>query len=365
MNRDIEAFPERFFAWLLQTDLVLPDLDCCSDPSIGRESSNSETHNEDFLNSELGDCDIEDWELDDFDLLESEVLNATLNRTSTSEVLRQTPQKPSDIPAVQDRFQAILKRRLKTEIQKNPPLFPWETEISDYEPDVPTRVEPESIPERHLWTTELQKFKLPVSISPEISAQLVDRCQAVVQSSRTETTKLVRAVEPLFPGHSQMLNKFADKVLMPTAGKSADTVDCFQETPKFPRSYEAATLAEQMVLLLLAGRQIIRSLTLAVSPTQLAVEREWLTTAGLLTLEVEYQLQKPSITSVRILGRFPCGGSLKFRGGQALASTQRPDPGCLSVELFDLEPDRSYPLEVKFQQLGQKPLIFAVLVSGQ
>ncbi|NJR51387.1 MAG: hypothetical protein HC780_19205 [Leptolyngbyaceae cyanobacterium CSU_1_3] len=34
--------------------------------------------------------------------------------------------KPGEIPAVQDRFHALLKRRLQFEIEQKPPLFPWE-----------------------------------------------------------------------------------------------------------------------------------------------------------------------------------------------------------------------------------------------
>ncbi|MBD2184643.1 hypothetical protein H6S82_15450 [Planktothrix sp. FACHB-1355] len=366
MNRDIEAFPEKFFAWLLQSDRVNPapghEFDRSTASLSEKENSNLETPSEVTHSLELGDCDIDDWELEDLDLLESEVLNAALSSTITPEVLRQPPQKPGDIPVVRDRFQALLKRRLKKEIENNPPLFPWETEIGDYEPDRPAKIELDSGSATHLWTAQIQKFNLPVAIPPEVFTQLLDRCQAVVQSSKTEAAKLVRAVEVLFPGHSQMLNKFAQKVSAPADRKSLDTVDYRQEATKFPSSYETATLAEQMVLLLQAARQILGSLTLLVSSSQLAVERQWLSAVGVLTLEVQYQVHKQSIASVRIRGQFPCGGSLKFRGGQAVASTHRPDPGCLSVELFDLEPNHSYLLEVHFQQLGQKPLIFAVMV---
>ena len=37
-----------------------------------------------------------------------------------------------EIPTVQERFQAILKRRLQDQIAENPPLFPWETQVVDY-----------------------------------------------------------------------------------------------------------------------------------------------------------------------------------------------------------------------------------------
>ncbi len=357
MNRDIEAFPEQFLAWLLQSDHLKAK-------SRGQESLNEDFPSGDSLSSaELEDCDFENWEIDDFDLLESEVLNAALSSTIEPEVLQQPP-RPADIPAVKERFQALLKRRLQKEIQSNPPLFPWETEISDYEPDRLSKIESESTFQRDLWTPQQEKIGLPVSIAPKVFAQLLERCQAVVLSSRNEKAKLVRALETLFPGHSQMLSKFADKILMPLPKKDTSEVSFFHQESRFPRSYEGATVAEQMVLLLLAAREILNALTLNLSANQLAVERQWQTTAGLLTLEAQYQTEKGSIGSVRIGGQFPCGGSLKLQVGQAQAATHRPDPGCLSVELFDLEPNQTYPLEIQFQQIGQKPLIFALLVNG-
>ncbi|TAF09903.1 MAG: PatU, partial [Nostocales cyanobacterium] len=37
-----------------------------------------------------------------------------------------------EIPTVQERFQAVIKRRLQIEIQNHPPLFPWESQIVEY-----------------------------------------------------------------------------------------------------------------------------------------------------------------------------------------------------------------------------------------
>ena len=356
MNRDIEAFPEQFFAWLLKSDQQIGS-------STGKQNSGAKTPTEDFPCPELDDSDLEKWEDDDLDLLESEVLNATLSSTTEEPAVLHQPKRPGDIPAVRDRFQAILKRRLKAEIQHSPPLFPWENSISDYEPDRLAKVEAEPLSEFYLWTAQQENLKLPVSIPPKIFVQLLERSQAVTQSSRSEAAKLVRAVEALFPGQSQVLNKFAQKVLTTAACKNSQPPEFFPKSSKFPLNYEAATLAEQMVLLLLAAWQLIDSLTLNLSPNQLSVERQWLTTVGLLTLNAQYRIENQLIRSIRIEGNIPCGGSFKFQGGQSQASSHRPDPGRLSVELFDLESNQTYPLEVQLQQLGQKPLIFAVLVE--
>ncbi|GET44304.1 hypothetical protein [Microseira wollei] len=343
MNRDTEDFPERFLVWLLQKDKA-------PEPSCKRASGEGSR----FLT--FGESDeIQDWEIDEFDELESEILNATVASPGESAVYPQS-QSGKDNFTLQDRFQALLKRRLQKELQDNPPLFPWETEISDAEPDY---AEPESLPPNQFWTTHLQRLRLPVPIPPDIFAQLLECCQAVVQSSIASPIKLVRAVEGLFPGQSQILHQFASVVL---ASSSCDSlvVEQSQVPANFPSSYEAATPTEQMVLLLIAARQMIGSLTLTLSPHQPILEREWLTGVGELVLRAEYQVERRLFACLRVQGRFPCGGSLKLQVGQACAIASRPDAGQISVELSQLELNQTYPLEVLCPHLNQNPLIFGI-----
>lgn len=35
---------------------------------------------------------------------------------------------------MEDRLPLLIQKRLDAEIQQNPPLFPWETEVDEYEP---------------------------------------------------------------------------------------------------------------------------------------------------------------------------------------------------------------------------------------
>lgn len=349
MNRDTEDFPERFLFWLLQND---------SAPASSRHRSNADvTASETGSTLSLCSGEIDEmptWEIDEFDELESEILNATVASPGESAVYPQ-PQNGKDKLELQDRFQALVKRRLQKELQENPPLFPWETEISDCEPDA----EPVSLSPNQLWTTQLQRLHLPVPIPPDIFAQLLDCCQGVVQSSIASRIKLVRAVEGLFPGQSQKLHQFASVVLSSAACELPATSD-WSEVKAFPTCYEAATPTEQMVLLLIAARQIIGSLTFTLSPDQPLVEREWLTAVGELVLKAEYQIEKRFFACLRVQGRFPCGGSLKLQVGQASAIASRPDPGQLSVELSDLDLNQTYPLEVLCPHLNENPLIFGI-----
>ncbi|MFB2938127.1 hypothetical protein ACE1B6_23010 [Aerosakkonemataceae cyanobacterium BLCC-F154] len=339
MNKDIETFPESFFAWLLQSD---------------RSTLSAEDKEISIFSTNDLDCDIENWQLDDLDLLESEILSSTTD-WDFPEASPQ-PTEVGEIPAVRDRFQALIKQRIKSELKNNPPLFPWEKEDWEYEMD--EFASPVARVEEHLWIAQVEKLGLPVSIPQEILLRLFHRSQSVLQSSIAEEVKIVQAVEALFPNHSHLLKKFAHKII--NFSQNLAQVDFSAVKSQFPRSYEMAKENERMVLLLLAAKQIFDFLTLALSPTNKLVEREWLSELGMLTLQAEYKLEAELIRSMRIQCLFPCGGILKLQGGQACAQTERPDPGYLSVELFDLMPNQSYPLEVQFHQLANNSLIFAI-----
>jgi hypothetical protein len=322
--------------------------------------------------------------LSDLDFLDAEEVDITLPGQSEMQKLSflgEEPLKPGEVPAVQDRFHALLKRRLQVEIQRNPPLFPWETSITDYETETPGVVyaasnatpsqaepavaetpAPASRPRilTPVWAAQLQTLNLPVPMPEAILAHLLERCQEAVQTSLREGAKLVQAVESLFPGHSQSLNQLAGLVLVSPARSTRLPVS----TANFPSNYEAAVPAQQMVLSLLAAREIINSLTLTLSPTQPIVERQWLTEAGLLKLQTEYDVQ-PDRSRLHVRGELPLGGRLNFRAGDAQATAQRSDAGCLSVELFDLIPDQTYALDVEFNEPDSNSLTFAVHLSRE
>jgi hypothetical protein len=287
--------------------------------------------------------------------LDQTVLDTTSSQQKSSLELGETL-------TVQDRFHALLKRRLAIEIQRNPPLFPWETEIHDYETDlgydsvgteVKVGVTATYIHDR-LWLNQLKNLSLPVAFPDAVLTQLFQRCQELVHSSLLEGAKLVRAVEDLFPDQSQALNQIAGLVLTPAFRSSPEAI-------QYPAQYEKAELPQQMVLSLLAAREIIGTLTLSVSSSQPQTERQWLTELGALTLRTTYEAG-PS-AKLRVQTSLPCAGSLLLRGAGLQAIAQRLDPGPLSVELFDTQP-QSYALEVQFADQQQAPLTFAIQIEG-
>jgi len=284
---------------------------------------------------------------------------------------RETLFELGEIPAVQDRFYSLLKHRLSSEIEQNPPLFPWETEIYDYEAEsapygvasfdeavtasVSTGRQKSPV---EIWLTQLKNVSLPIPLPETILTQLLQRCQEIAHSTLLDGAKLVQAVEELFPGQAQALNQLAGVVMTAPARSGAVT-----STPgsNFPASYEAAAPAQQMVLSLLAAREIITSLTLTVSSSQPTVERQWLTESGLLTLKAEYEPHSTA-SKLRIQGDFPGSGSLVLRGDGLQASAERSTPGFLSVELFDLRFKHPHILEVRLNE-EEPPLVFTVRIA--
>jgi hypothetical protein len=124
--------------------------------------------------------------------------------------------------------------------------------------------------------------------------------------------------------------------------------------------YEDATAEQKKMLALLAAKEIISALSVRISPKETPVERQWQTAAGVVTVRAEYQMQE-GVPKLRVIARLPRGGSLTLRTPQASASAQRTYPGYLSVESYDLQPNQTYPLEIRFQDAEQAPLIFAIL----
>ncbi len=255
-----------------------------------------------------------------------------------------------EMPTVENRFESIIKRKLKEEIERRPPLFPWETEIGDYEPDFPETVPDTWIRPAHLWLPQLSKLALPVPLPEIVLAQLLDACAEVMSYRNQIGRKMVKAVESLFPGESQSINFWTERLLL----GYFRSVDQLASPP-----YEEATVEQQMLLALLAAKEIISTLTVPISPTHATVERQWQTTAGIVTVQAEYQKQQ-GVPKLRVTARLPRGGSLTLRTPQASAVSQRTYPGYLSVESFDLEPHQIYPLEIRFHDSEQSPLVFAI-----
>ncbi|PZV15345.1 MAG: PatU [Leptolyngbya sp.] len=278
-----------------------------------------------------------------------------------------------DVPAVQDRFHALLKHRLQSEIQKNPPLFPWESAVQDYEADPAygsakadfgsqDAASVEAKATSNIWNRQLRTLNLPVQVPGLVLGRLLKQCQQVVQSSLREGVQLVQAVEDLFPGEGQALNYLAGLVVASPA-RSGVATPTATAGANFPQSYEAAAPAQQMVLSLLAAREMIVTLTLAVSASQPTVARQWETEQGTLQLRATYN-PDPTDLSIVVRAELPTGGRLAMNGAGFQSVAERRSPGSVGVELCDPEVGQVYMLETVLDG-DETPLVFVVrIVEG-
>lgn len=361
MNNDLDNQSDllysRLISWLIEESA--PAASISSEEGQAKSTvPNHEPIAADFELDQFDPLDFEEWNIAPFNHDETTPnhtrvgLGDIFTREDTEPGGRTHPHKLGEMLTVQNRFQDLLKRRLQVEIELNPPLFPWETEFSDYEPDTSDVVADTWVPPVRLWMPQLSNLTLPVSLPETVLAQLLDACTEAVYSRRQLGAKLVNAVENLFPDQFQSLNQLAGMVLL-SPSRSGE----HQST--FTGNYETASTEQKMTLALLAAKEIISALTVPISPTKTPVERQWQTSAGIVSVQAEYQIQD-GVPKLYVIARLPRGGSLTLRTPQASAIAQRTYPGYLSVESFDLQANQTYPLEIRFHESEQAPLIFAI-----
>ncbi|MEH2295414.1 PatU [Nostoc sp.] len=321
MNSDSESLQSQFLYWLL-TDNVR-------------------------TNEQSVECEENDG-------VENLLKQATALKSSQPK-LGGTPQtlQLGEIPTVQDRFQAVLKRRLQIQVQDHPPLFPWETQLIDY-PDFVDEPSMTLVPTWG-WMVQQSKLKLPTRLPERVFQQLLEQCQALVTSSVPLGAKLVQAVENFFPNESQALNDIAGLVLRSTY-RSVNTLETM---PTIQSDYSDLQPRQQMALSLLAAKQLLENLTLPLSTTSPVVERQWLTSVGTLNIRVEYQ-SVGKLTRLLIQAELPVKGTLTLRGSGTLAMATSSSPGYLTVELGCEQLNPTYTLEVEFPEIDQQSLLFVI-----
>lgn len=335
MNKDAEAI-NLFLAWLSQ------------EPHPANVPSGELTNP--FMElEESGEVDLRPF----VDPLDSEIeaMQADFAESSAVFIEDNSSLKLGEIPAVQDRFHAIIKRRLRVEIERNPPLFPWETKLWDYETEPSEQLSGQPVPT--FWSTQLQTLKLPVQLPETLLLQIFAECRQIVHSSLRQGIKLVRAVETLFPEEPQALNHWAGQVLAEPARSSSQTL----AAGDLPLSYEAASSTQQMVLSLLAARQVLESMTLEVSAEFPQAQRQWMTTSGPVVLEAIYQ---PEAQTIQITGQLPMAGQLILQGETSRITATCTTAETLKVVLNHFVPEQTYPLTVELNAEDPQQLIFAV-----
>jgi len=236
-----------------------------------------------------------------------------------------------DLPAVQDHFESVIKRRLRQEIEQRPPLFPWETTIEDY----PDRVaEGGTSP----WLCHLKSLAVPAALPDDVLAVLLSRCQDLAHQGLQSGARLVQAVEELFPGSGDQLAPVARTVLMP-AFRSPQAAARIAELSRL--DYASATEPQRMALAMLTARTIFDSLEVQLSPHKPQHSREWQAEAGPLSLTVTYA---PSALEVQVT--LPAAGSITLRHPDQHTSATRQTPGVLVLNLDQPQLGQVYLLTI-------------------
>ncbi|MCJ8280251.1 MAG: PatU, partial [Rivularia sp. ALOHA_DT_140] len=142
MNSDTESLQNQLLAWLLAEDASTEEDFLVESEEINRAKTNS--------------------------------ANTASTSGASESINTPYPFQLGEIPAVQTRFQAVLKRRLQNQIQDNPPLFPWETQLVDY-PDYIDNSSMSWVPAWG-WSAQQSKLSLPIPMPEKVFQQLLARC---------------------------------------------------------------------------------------------------------------------------------------------------------------------------------------------
>ncbi|MEO0490440.1 MAG: hypothetical protein AAF215_25350 [Cyanobacteria bacterium P01_A01_bin.123] len=352
MNSDSEMI-QSLLLWLLEepgSSISKPSGSSASSPS-GKSSQANEAPAVDAREEGAADYGSSGW-----DPLNSEELSSLPPEVVGPDLVAKTYSffDLGDIPAVQDRFQALLKRKLQTEIERRPPLFPWESEVQEYPIDLPVLSTPETV-----WMAQLRSLNLPTTLPDTVLTALLSRCQAIAATPLQQGLKLIKAVESLFPDQPQTLNLMADMVLA-NAGTHRSTVTS-APMASLSTDYEGANPQQQIALSMLAAQEILANLSISLSAEQPQRMCTWVTAHGLLQVEATYTPDSQQ-KQVDLRVHLPLGGTVQLQGQEVAAAAQRSGAGYLNLGISDPQPSQAYTLQIKLTGAEQEPLRFNLQV---
>ncbi len=260
-----------------------------------------------------------------------------------------------EIHAVQERYHLLLKQRLRLEFENNPPLFPWESEISEYPAEVSETVGVTLVTASTTWSTHLEALQVSGLLPQPLLEALFIQCQALARLPVKQGIRLVKAVENIFPDQCDLLEPIADMVLMPAyRSDSAAQAALAQALTAVAGDYDLASPEQKIALSMLAAQEILGALTLSVSSNKPYEAKQWVTPQGALNLSATYAQGQLAIEVL-----LPAGGQVRLRDGDAEKSATRLQPGALDLVLASPSLGNTYLLEVSLQN-ESAPLSFAI-----
>jgi hypothetical protein len=262
---------------------------------------------------------------------------------------------------IEDRFYALLRQRIRNVIETHPPLFPWESELVDYQ-DVPVSTAPVApgALAAATWLPQLQALKLPFSLPQPVLLRLLQHCQGLNSAVLREGERLVQAVETFFPDCAELLPRIAGQVMLGPARYHGEQ-RWAQLGSKLPGSYEQASVEQQIFATMLAAQELFDSLQLDLFD-RTAVTQRWQTVEGEIVLTVarlaashQTDFSQWAGLCLVIEAVLPVAGTLSINVADTVITAEKVASGRVRC-LIPAEPSQSfYPVRI---QLGaaQAPL---------
>ncbi|MBE9064244.1 hypothetical protein [cf. Phormidesmis sp. LEGE 11477] len=251
---------------------------------------------------------------------------------------------------MQERFHLLIKRRLMSEYEKAPPLFPWESELREYPAEIAESVSADYAATAdnaiaRLWNQHLSSMKVPGLLPAPVLSALFERCQDIVLSPLKQGIQLVRAVESFFPAQGNMLEPIANIVLVPAYRSDSETQTAvLAQITQLADDYEAASPEQQIALLMMAAQEMLGATTLSLSEQAPVDSREWITAHGMLRLSAKYTADADS--QLIVTATLPEAGQVKLWDGSTQKQALCSQPDSLELSWDKLDPQKTYLLEV-------------------
>jgi hypothetical protein len=255
----------------------------------------------------------------------------------------------SDLSILENRFQEIMKRRLTLEIERRPPLFPWETEIVEY----PTDNQSPS------W---LSRLALPVQLPAQVLSQLIQACSQRLDSFEPHPKKIVQVVSELFPNQLDFLNNQANIMRLAVATRSSATLIKDSSLNSDLEDYEECSLEQKMTLSLLAVEQIFKALILNLSVTKPLINQEWEIETGKILVQGTY-FNSNSIPQIKVEINVPDQGEITWiYQNQTLKMNCNPSEK-VTFYLTEIELEKIYSVKISLFDPAQSSLTFGLKIE--
>lgn len=251
---------------------------------------------------------------------------------------------------LEDRFYSLLKNRMRAQIEAHPPLFPWESEMLEYE-DVTVQ-----------WLPQLQALQLPVPLPQAVLSELFQQCQDLVQTVHQTGLRLVRSVEPLVSPTGFELQSLAQVVALGTA-RDDERTQAYLLGQTLPQNYETATPQQQAVLTLLAAQQLLQKMTLTLSSQTPSQGQLWATAVGPVEVTATYTESLLGQGQIELWADLPLGGQMHCQGPDHLWQAERSTAGRVNLVVPCQPSVQAYAVDLWLDGCAD-PLKFLVRLSS-